>query len=83
MWREGILCEVLSWKMDVEEAKAAIIISQAMNNPHHLAMQASGLTPVAALKGETIVQPSKDVSQYGVPETVRDRVLNALQQAAI
>ena len=60
--------------MDVEEPKAALIISQAMKNPHQLSMQTSELTAIAALKGEIIVQMSKDVSQRVAYETVRDRV---------
>ena len=79
---EGFMCEILSWKMDVEEPKAALIISQAMNNPHQLAMHTSELTAIAVLKGEIIVQMSKDVSQRVAFETVRDRVRKELSSTA-
>ena len=52
---EGFLVEVLSWKMDVEDPKAASIISLALNTGHTLAMRTTELTAVAVLKGEIIL----------------------------
>ena len=40
---EGIFCEVLSSKMDVEEPNAASTISEALNYPNSLAMRTSEL----------------------------------------
>ena len=36
---EGVYCEVLSWKMDVEEPTAASVISAALNKASDLAMR--------------------------------------------
>ena len=79
---EGLEAEVLSWKMDVEEPTAASIISQAMNHPAEMAMRTTELTAVAVLKGEILVQMSKDVSQRVAFQTVRDRVRSQLLTAA-
>ena len=35
----GVYCEVLSWKMDVEEPTAASVISAALNKASDLAMR--------------------------------------------
>ena len=53
---EGLDCEILSWKMDVEEPHAASVISQALNQPAMHAMRTTELTAVAVLKGEIIIQ---------------------------
>ena len=79
---EGFQVEILSWKMDVEEPNAASVISQALNQPQQMAMRTSELTAVAVLKGEIIVQMSKDVSQRVAFQTVRDRVRSQLHTAA-
>ena len=47
---EGVLTEVLSWKMDVEEPDAAAIISEAQNLSNHMSMRTSELTAVAVSK---------------------------------
>ena len=80
--QEGIPCEILSHKMDIEEPKAALIISQACHNPHQLGMRTSELTAVAVLKGEIIVQMSKDVGQAVAFETVREQVRKQLSSVA-
>jgi hypothetical protein len=79
---EGLLVEVLSWKMDVEEPTAAAIISAAMNQPQQMSMRATELTAVAVLKGEIIVQMGKDLSQRVAFQTVRERVRAELHTAA-
>ena len=79
---EGLLTEVLSWKMDVEEPGAASIISQALNQPQQVSMHTTTLTAVAVLKGEIILQMSKDVGQRVAFQTVRDRVRSQLHTAA-
>ena len=79
---EGVMVEVLSWKMDVEEPDAASIISQAMNQPQQLSMRTTEITAINVMKGEIIVQMGKDVSQRVAFKTVRDRVRTQLHTAA-
>ena len=68
--------------MDMEEPNAAAIISRAMNIPQQLGMRTTELTAVAVLKGEIIVQMSKDVGQRVAFQTVRDAVRQQLRHAA-
>ena len=79
---DGIDCEVLSWRMDVEEPGAAEIISQALNKGNDIAMRTTELTAVAVLKGEIMVQMNKDVAQKVAFSTVRDKVRMQLDAAA-
>ena len=67
---EGISCEVLSCKRDLEEPDAAGIISAALNQPASLAMHTTELTAVAVLKGEIIVQMGRSVSERVAFQTV-------------
>ena len=80
--KEGIECETLDWKMDIEEPGAASIISQVLNTGHELVWRTTELTAVAVLKGEIIVQMSKDVGQKVAFATVRDRVRIQLDSTA-
>ena len=77
--QEGLTAEVLSWKMDVEEPKAASLISQALNKGHQLALRTTELTAMKLLMGEIIVQQSKDVGQRVAFQTVRDALRNELE----
>ena len=79
---EGIRCEVLSYKMDLEEEKAATLISEALNHPNTLAMRQSELSAVAILKGEIIVQLSKDIAQQVAYATVLEEKRRELSTAA-
>ena len=79
---EGCDCEVLSYKMDIEEPLAASLISQALNKGSELAMRTTELTAVAVLKGEIIVQMSKDVGQRVAFLSVREKVRQELSNAA-
>jgi hypothetical protein len=79
---EGIECETLSWRMDAEEPNAASVISQALNTGQDVALRTTELTAVAVLKGEIIVQMSKDVGQRVAFRTVRDAVRQQLRHAA-
>ena len=79
---EGFHCEVLSWKMDVEEPGAAAIISAALNQPASCAMRTTELNAIAVLKGEIIFQMGKDISQRVAFSTVRERVRAELHNAA-
>ena len=78
---EGFMAEVLSWKMDVEDPKAASVISNALNTSHQLALRTTELTAVAVLRGEIIVQ-SKNISQKVLFKSVVDNVRRELSVAA-
>ena len=80
--QEGIPCEVLSWKMDMEQPEAASIISQALNSPASMAMRTTDLTAIAVLKGEIMFQLGREVSQKVAYKTVVDRVRAQLDNAA-
>ena len=71
---DGLDCEILAWRMEVEEPGAASAISHALNVGHQVALRTTELTAVAVLKGEIILQMSKDVGQRVAFRTVRDRV---------
>ena len=77
----GFLCEVLSWKMDVEEPEAAAIISTAMNEASSASMRTTELQAIKVLKGEIIIQMGMDVSQKVCFQTVVDRVKKQLGPA--
>lgn len=79
---EGMYCEVLSWKMDVECPDAASIISQSLNQPQQTAMRTTEVTALAVLNGEIIVQMGADLSQNVAFQTVRDRVRDQLHVLA-
>ena len=49
---EGVYCEVLSWKMDVEEPTAASVISAALNQASDLAMRTTEWSALCTLKGD-------------------------------
>jgi len=82
MLKEGMCAEVLSWKMDLEEPSAASTISQALNKGNQLALRTTELTAVKVLKGEIIVQMSKNAGQRVAFKTVRDRVREQLDTVA-
>ena len=52
----GVLFEVLSWKMDVEQPDAASIISHALNQPQTLAMHQTEQQAIEVLNGLAIPQ---------------------------
>ena len=79
--RDGFLCNVLSWKMDVEETDAAAIISTAFNELSQAAMRTTELQAIQVLKGEIILQMSKDVGQAVAFETTVARVKSILGPA--
>lgn len=71
---EGFLCEVLSWKMDVEEPDAAMVISTAANEVNSAAMRTTEIQAFKVLKGEIIIQMSRHVGQTLAFQSVIDRV---------
>ena len=80
--RDGVLCKVLSWKMDVEEPDAAAIISTAFNELSQAAMRTTELQAFNVLKGGIIIQMSKDVGQAVAFQTTVDKVKSMLGPAA-
>ena len=78
---DGIMCKVLSWKMDCEEPDAAATISTAFNELNSAAMRTTELQAFQVLKGEIIIQMSKDVGQTVAFQTTVDRVKNMLGPA--
>ena len=56
---EGVGCEVLSWKMDVEEPTAAAVISAALNKCGDFAMKTTEWSALYTLKGEIIEASGK------------------------
>jgi hypothetical protein len=80
--QEGIPCEVLSWKMDMEQPEAASIISQALNSQQPMVMRTTDLTAVKVSRGEIMLQLGKGISQKVAYKTVVDRVRAQLDNAA-
>ena len=72
--RDGLLTEVLSWKMMVEEPTAASLISQALNTGHQLALRTSELTAVSVLSGAVALELGSAVAEKVCFETVRETV---------
>ena len=72
--RDGLLMEVLSWKMVVEEPTAASLISQALNTSHHLALRTSELTAVSVLSGAVALELEAAVAAEVCFEIVREKV---------
>ena len=79
---EGIECEVLSWKMDVEEPTAAGIISRALNRPQEMSMRTSELSAIATLNGEIIALAGPDLGQKVAWASVRDRLRHIIGHTA-
>ena len=77
--KDGLLMEVLSYKMDIEEPGAASIISQALNKGQDAAMSTTELTAVAVLRGEIVKQRiTVDTAQEVAYESVKERVRKEL-----
>ena len=60
--------------MVIEEPTAASTISQALNKARAIALQTTEQTAIAVLKGEIIIQMSKDIGPKVAFATVRERV---------
>ena len=54
--KEGLLMEVLSWKLSVEEPGAASLISHALNTGNQMALRTTELTALSVLSGECALQ---------------------------
>ena len=72
--RDGLLMEVLRWKMMVEEPTAASLISQALNTGHQLALRTSELTAVSVLSGAVALELGSAVAEKVCFDTVRGTV---------
>jgi hypothetical protein len=77
---EGILMEVLSWKMYKEEPGACSLISQALNAGQQLALQTSELTALAVLTGRVGLELEGAVASQVSFETVKEKVRTELDQ---
>ena len=53
---EGLLMEVLSWKLYKEEPAACTLISQALNSGQALALRTSEFTALAVLSGTVTLE---------------------------
>ena len=56
---EGVDCEVLSWRMEVEEPGAAAVISAALNKCSDFAMRSTEWAALYTLRGEIIKEAGK------------------------
>ena len=72
--RDGLVMEVLSWKMCVEEPTAASLISQALNSAQNMALRTSELTAVNVLSGAVALALESAVAGCVCFETVREQV---------
>ena len=72
--RDGLLMEVLSWKMLVEEPTAASLISQALNKVQSMALRTSELTALNVLSGAVALAMGSEVANQVCFETVREKV---------
>ena len=72
--RDGLLMEVLSWKMLVEEPTAASLISQALNTSQNMALRTSELTALNVLSGAVALALESAVAGEVCFESVREKV---------
>ena len=55
---QGLLVEVLSWKINVEEPGACAVISAALNSANQVALRTTEITAISVLSGECALQSS-------------------------
>ena len=75
---EGLLMEVLSWKIYTEEPTACSLISQALNSGQNVALQTSELTAMAVLSGAVTKELESAVADRVAFETVKEKVRREL-----
>ena len=78
---EGVDCEVLSWKMDVEEPTAASVISAALNKCSDFAMRTTEWSAMFTLRGG-IIAASGSLAQRVAFASVVERTHLELDSAA-
>ena len=76
--KEGLLMEVLSWKLYTEEPSACSLISQALNSGQQVALRTSELTALAVLTGAVGFELQSAVAERVSFETVREKVRHEL-----
>ena len=74
IFRDGLLMEVLSWKMLVEEPTAASLISQALNKANSMALRTSELMALNVLTGAVALELGSAVAGEVCFESVREKV---------
>ena len=74
IFRDGLLMEVLSWKMLVEEPTAASLISQALNKAQSMALRTSELTALNVLTSAVALQLGSAIAGEVCFESVREKV---------
>ena len=72
--KHGLLMEVLSYKIYLEQPDACIVISNAMNSPHQWALRATELHAMATLSGEIMLHMNSAVAGGICYRTVKERV---------
>ena len=78
---EGVDCQVLSWKMEVEEPTAASVISAALNKFSDLAMRTTEWSALYTLRGG-IIAASNHLAERVAFSTVLERTHMELDSAA-
>ena len=76
--REGLMMEVLSWRIEVEEPTACSLISAALNLKNVTALRNTELTAMAVLSGEITRQKNSNVAQEVAFLTVKNSVADKL-----
>ena len=76
--QDGLLMEVLSWKLVQEEPGAASLISQALNTGNQIALRTTELTALSVLSGECALQRRSRGGDTVVFEEVKAAVRSQL-----
>ena len=79
--QEGVLCEVLSWKMEVEEPDAASVISNALNKFSETAMKTTEWSALYTLRAH-IIKAAGDLGERVAFKTILQRAHLELDSAA-
>ena len=70
---KGLAWEVLSWKMDAEEADASMLIPLALNKKNDAAMKTAHTEIMSTLANLSVPQPGRDIIPF---EPIRDKMLD-------
>ena len=72
--QEGLMVEVLSWKINVEEPGACVLISNALNSASEMALRTTELTAMSVLSGECALHSNAMNSHKIDYETIKARL---------
>ena len=72
--KEGLMIEILSWKIQKEEPLACSKISQALNKGHQLGLKTHEMTAIRVLNGTIGMALEKQAANEVMFETVKERV---------